>query len=155
MSNRIHTSIGKINVSNNTGDIITIHGIGSCIGLTMYDKKKKIGGMAHILVPNKTIPAKEHLPALNPEEAVPNLLKELTKLGARKENIETNIVGGAHLKNLSKLTTKIGEKNILSVKKVLADHEIYICKEDVGGVYARRLSLHIEDGQIHSKTILI
>ena len=36
-------------------DVLTTLGLGSCIGLTLYDPVLKIGGMVHYMLPDSTI----------------------------------------------------------------------------------------------------
>ena len=43
--------IGKLDVGYENTTLISI-GLGSCVGLALYDKFHKIGGMAHIMLPD-------------------------------------------------------------------------------------------------------
>ena len=53
MGEVIKVGMADLNVCKNP-DIITTLGLGSCIGIALYDPVTKIGGLAHIMLPDST-----------------------------------------------------------------------------------------------------
>lgn len=130
-------------------------GLGSCIGVALYDKKNKVGGMAHIMLPtSKAFPnVTKKLKFV--DLAVPILISEMEKIGANKKSIVAKIAGGAAMFEFNSNTSlgKIGENNIQEVKKVLKEHYIRIVAQDIGGKKARTISLNTENGILKVKTV--
>ena len=53
MGDVIKVGMADLNVCKSP-DIITTLGLGSCIGIAVYDPVTKIGGLAHIMLPDST-----------------------------------------------------------------------------------------------------
>ena len=53
MENKINVGMGEYKIASSPILLQTI-GIGSCIAVCLYDAKKKIGGLAHILLPDSS-----------------------------------------------------------------------------------------------------
>ena len=53
MSEVIKVGMADLNLCRDP-DIITTLGLGSCIGIALYDPSTKIGGLAHIMLPDST-----------------------------------------------------------------------------------------------------
>ena len=51
--NQIKVGIADLNLVLPPGTIMTI-GLGSCIGIALYDAKKKVAGLSHIMLPDST-----------------------------------------------------------------------------------------------------
>ena len=57
MSVVIKVGMADYKVGRGPDKLLTL-GLGSCIGVTLYDKRKKQGGMAHIMLPKNPTPDK-------------------------------------------------------------------------------------------------
>jgi len=156
-----------------TGDIksgtapmeIETGGIGSCVVVCLYDKKRKNGGMAHIMLPTKPeTESKEkemlervdktshYMKARYAPDAIESLLKELEDLGSSKENLTAVLVGGSEMfPGIVAENNQIGRKNIESIKSILDELEISIIKEDVGGTSGRSLTFSLDTGIVKSE----
>ena len=121
--------------------------LGSCIGICIYDKVKKSGGMAHILLPTRGASEKSEKYA---DSAVPLLIDTLIKSGCKKENLSAKIAGGASMfKFTSNMSlAQIGEKNIEMTIKTLEENHIPIMALDVGGNAGRVIDFYLEDGRL-------
>jgi chemotaxis protein CheD len=121
--------------------------LGSCIGICIYDKTKKIGGLAHILLPNGTSKDK---PEKYADTAIPILLEKLLKEGCKKENLTAKIAGGASMfKFKSSISlAQIGDRNIEMTLKLLEENKIPIMSADVGGNTGRVIDFYLEDGRL-------
>ena len=135
--------------------IITTLGLGSCVGITLYDSKKKIIGMAHIMLPSSKIATANTNRAKFADTGIVDLLEKMTALGAERKEIVSKIAGGAQMFNFagSTETLKIGARNSEAVKQVLNELRIPIVAEDIGGNHGRTIEISSEDGKLMVKTI--
>jgi chemotaxis protein CheD len=137
-----------------TGTISTI-GLGSCVAIALYDATAGVGGLAHVLLPSETMSRDRSNPAKFPSTAVPLLVSEMTKLGARRERIQAKIAGGASIFGalIPANGVNIGERNVIAAREVLARLEVPIVAEDTGSDYGRTVFLHLEDGRLEVRSI--
>ncbi len=137
--------IGEIKVTKNNGTLVAL-GLGSCICVALYDTKNRIGGLAHILLPYSSEDSR------NPKyanHAIPTLIEEMRKMGAKRENIVAKISGGAQIfKHMTLEFLKIGEKNIKAVREILKKLNIRIVAEDVGGTRGRNVYFFVSNGKL-------
>jgi len=135
--------------------LITL-GLGSCVGVVLYDKTKKIGGLAHIMLPDSSLSnQKDFNPGKFADTAVDALIEEMIRFGAIRNNIVSKIAGGAQmfkLKNENNIM-QIGKRNVEAVRAKLKLLNIHIIAEDVEGNYGRTLEFFCETGQLMIKTI--
>lgn len=147
----ISIGLGKAAFSNDAKDVFVIHGLGSCIGLAMYDQRARCGGLCHIVLPvsEKTDPEE---PARFANTAVPWALNRLLELGATRINVVAKIVGGASLFGSSSPLLSIGERNIEAVSAALALYRIPLVAQEVGGNKGRTMALYLSDGRIEVRS---
>lgn len=136
-------------------DIIITSGLGSCIGLTLYDSKTQIGGMAHVMLPEFPENRKKGNPAKYADTAIEMLLEELRKSGANRNRLEAKMAGGAQMFNFSNSNDKmrIGARNIEAVKEIMRSEGIKILGKEVGENYGRTMELHTKNGDVLIKTV--
>lgn len=133
---------------------ITTLGLGSCIGLTLYDTINKIGGMVHIVMPSS---GKQPgiVRAKFADTGVDELLTQMLRAGANRSSIVAKLAGGAHMFGNRQRddTLKVGVRNAYNTKIALLRLKIPILAEDVGGSYGRTIELNPEDGSLLIKTV--
>ena len=123
--------------------------VGSCIAVCLYDRSKKIGGMAHIVLPSSERFGKKTSPFKFADSAVPALLKEITSRGAARTFIIAKIAGGANMFPLiSKSVLNIGQENISTIKATLLKYGVKLAGEDVGGTKGRKIEFEISTGSL-------
>ncbi|OPY35382.1 MAG: Chemoreceptor glutamine deamidase CheD [Methanoregula sp. PtaU1.Bin051] len=110
-------------------------GLGSCIGLTLFDPEKKIGAMVHIMLPESS--GRTDRPGKYADTAIPLLINELTVNGSKKKSLVAKIAGGATMFEAFSASMNIGQRNIEKVKDLLAEHNIRIAADDTGGKMGR------------------
>ncbi len=126
--------------------MVTI-GLGSCIGLTMYDDRIRVGAMVHIMLPDSA--GRKDRPGKYADTAIPLLLKELDALGCKNRNIVAKIAGGASMFEYFGANLNIGERNAEKVKECLASEHIKLAAEDIGGKVGRSVTfLPAQDGKV-------
>jgi chemotaxis protein CheD len=152
-SGEIRVSVADYAVSA-SGAISTI-GLGSCVAIVLHDAVARVGGLAHVLLPSLSMSRDQSNPAKFPETAVPLLLIEMGRLGARLERVTAKIVGGASMfANLIPAgTINIGERNIAAVRDVLSQRKVPIVAEDVGSDYGRSVYLFTCDGRVEVRSL--
>ena len=117
--------------------MITI-GLGSCIGLTLYDPMLRVGAMVHIMLPESG--GRVDRPGKYADTAVPLLVKELVALGCKNRSIIARMVGGACMFEYFGTSLNIGERNAAKVRVLLAECHIQVGAEDVGGKVGRSVT---------------
>ncbi|MBB5336553.1 chemotaxis protein CheD [Pectinatus brassicae] len=136
-------------------DKIVSYGLGSCIGITLYDSVSKVGGLVHIMLPDSTqARATENL-AKFADTGIPLLLKEVLALGAIKSRLVAKLAGGAQMFQFAGTSDimSIGNRNAQFAKETLQKNSIRIVSEDLGGTYGRTVELDLENGLYKIKTI--
>lgn len=143
--NEIRVRMAEYSVGMSPDVLVTI-GLGSCIGIALYDKFNKIGGLVHIMLPESNNSSR---PAKYANTAVPFLIKKMTNKGASRSNIIAKIVGGAQMFNISNESNmQIGKRNIEAVCKVLQKENVVIKGKDTGEDFGRTMRFYTETGKV-------
>lgn len=129
-------------------------GLGSCIGVVLYDKINKIGGMVHIVLPDSR-KKPNVVRAKFADTGVDELLEQMIKAGANRRALIAKLAGGAHMfGGLGKSDAlKVGDRNAFNSKMAVLRLRIPIVAEDMGGSYGRTIELDPEDGLLMVKTV--
>ncbi|MDD2201181.1 MAG: chemotaxis protein CheD [Firmicutes bacterium] len=135
--------IGEMHVSDQPGDVLVAYGLGSCIGVVIHDPVRKVGGMAHVALP-ESLSARDSGTRRDLKYAdvgVPMLIDEVLKLGAERARLVARIAGGARMFDvLPKLEfMDIGVRNAEAIRGILKTMRIPIVAEDIGGNGGRTL----------------
>ena len=136
-------------------DTITTLGLGSCVGIALRDPVTKIGGLAHIMLPDsKEITSVTHVPKFA-DTGIEELVKKVTEAGAVRSRLVAKIAGGAQMFAMStnSSTMKVGERNVIAVKKKLKEMGIRLLAEDTGDSYGRTVVFDPETGNYTIKTV--
>jgi len=135
--------------------IITTLGLGSCVGIALYDRVSKISGLAHIMLPSSSQAKNVTNVAKFADTAIEKLVEDMIKLGANKNTIVAKLAGGAQMfsfENPSEIM-RIGERNVLASREKLKELNIPVISADTGGRHGRTIELHSIDGRLLIKTI--
>lgn len=119
-------------------------GLGSCIGLTIHDREKGIGGLAHVMLPDSG--GKSERPGKYADTAIDALIRGLTELGCKKTSLVAKMVGGAAMFKTFSGNLNIGERNITAIKEGLEKYRIPLRAECVGGSVGRTITYYPSDG---------
>ena len=141
--------------SGKSPDTIISYGLGSCVGIALYDAQTKIGGLAHIMLPDSTQARATDNHAKFADTALPVLMEQLIRLGAAKSRITAKIAGGSQMFSFAQATDimRIGDRNAEAVRGVLKAMSIKLLVEDVGGNYGRTVELILDTGIFLIKTV--
>jgi chemotaxis protein CheD len=113
-------------------------GLGSCIGLTMYDPMLKVGAMVHIMLPESA--GRTDRPGKYADTAVPLLVNDLNALGCKNGAIIAKMTGGASMFEYFGTNFNIGERNAGKVRALLKECHIHLAAEDIGGKIGRSVT---------------
>lgn len=135
--------------------IISTLGLGSCLGITLYDRANKIGGMVHIMLPTLTNSSRDTNKAKFADSGILDLYEAMQRKGAAKKGMVAKVAGGAHMFSNSTRSDviKVGQRNAVSARGVLRSLKIPIVAEDIGGTYGRTIELDMDNGNLLVKTI--
>ncbi len=127
--------------------------LGSCVGICLYDADEKLGGLAHIMLPD--MKPGSRVPKKYADTAIPMLIEEMEKEGGSTERMKAKLVGGARMFNLSEnsMMGDIGRHNIERTREVLLEFKIEVLSEDVQGTSGRTIDFYTSDGNIRIKSI--
>jgi chemotaxis protein CheD len=150
----IKVGIADLNAATSPDRLITV-GLGSCIGIAIYDKMLGVGGLAHIMLPDSKLFNTVNNPIKFADLAIPILLQRMEKLGATRRSLKARIAGGASMFNFSdkSMIMDIGNRNSQSVKTVLEKLSIPIIGEDVGGNKGRTMIFDTATGIVQIRTV--
>lgn len=154
MAELLKVGIADYKVGKSPATIIS-YGLGSCIGITLYDAKSKVGGLVHIMLPDSTQARANENPAKFADTGIPLLLKEVIALGAVKSRIEAKMAGGSQMFQFAGASDimAIGKRNAELAKKTLQNCGIRITSEDLGGTYGRTVEMDLTTGLYKIRTI--
>jgi len=140
-----HIITGEVKVAK-THTILRANAIGSCVVIAVYDSQRKVGGMAHVMMPGDA-PEKEPVQSKYSSNAIFELLEKMIAAGAARNNIEACLIGGGNV--LKRQDDTICNQNIQSVTEILESENIPIESSSVGGVLRRTALLNTDTGEVH------
>ncbi len=134
---------------------LTTLGLGSCVGVCLYDPTTKVSGMVHVMLPYSTQIKNNSNIAKFADTGIVALVDDMVKLGAKRNKIHAKIAGGSQMFATSDTNDvmKIGARNVQATKETLGKLSIPIMAEDTGGNYGRTIELYSENGALLVKTI--
>lgn len=136
-------------------DAVTTLGLGSCIGIAIRDPITKIGGLAHIMLPDSTqIANNSNIPKFA-DTGTQELVRQLVAAGASRQRLVAKIAGGAQMFSFQSGgdVMAVGERNAIAVRKVLAEMKIPILAEDCGKNFGRTVEFFPETGDYVIKAV--
>lgn len=147
--NEIRVGIADAKIISAPDSIMTI-GLGSCVGIALYDTVKKITALIHIMLPDSHVFKKITNPYKFADLAIPLILEEMIKRGCAKRNLVAKIAGGASMFKFSEksINSDIGNRNIEAVRKAITREGITVASEDVGGSKGRSMFVESETGRV-------
>lgn len=140
---KIKVGIADYKVTSAPDSLFTI-GLGSCVGIALYDKKQKKGGLLHIMLPDSTGFKDTSKWEKFADLAIPKVATEIA--GEDTRNVVAKIAGGASLFNFNSAnqSLQIGKRNIEMVKKILKELSIPLLGEHVGGESGRTMTVDLD-----------
>lgn len=151
-SARFHANslgIGEIGVGRESGQLRTF--VGSCVGLALYDRRKRIASLAHIMLPDSKgigTPVGKYA-----DTAIPEMLKQLESLAQGEPlRLSAKMAGGAKMFSFQSGLT-IGDQNVAAIEAILGRLGIPLLARECGGERGRRLSFDIASADMTIETL--
>lgn len=137
-------------------DKLTTLGLGSCVGVALYDSTTKIAGLAHVMLPDSTQIRNNSNVAKFADTGIVELISQMEKAGAHKGGMTAKIAGGAQMFEIKGTNTdmmRVGSRNVEAVKAVLEKERIRLVAEDTGANYGRTVELDSANGEYLIKSV--
>jgi chemotaxis protein CheD len=129
-------------------DGVTTLGLGSCVGIAIRDKLTKVGGLAHVMLPDSLAIKNNNNIYKFADTGIEELVRQMELNGAKRSRMVAKIAGGAQMfafQNNSELV-RVGDRNVEASKKKLKELGIPILAEDTGNSYGRTVIFYPETG---------
>ncbi len=136
-------------------DGVTTLGLGSCVGIALRDPVTKIGGLAHIMLPDSTaIRNANKNVAKFADTGIEELVNQMEKLGAKRSRIVAKIAGGAamFMSNRSDVV-QVGRRNVEATIAKLEELKIPLLAKDTGENYGRTVTFFPETGEFYIRAV--
>lgn len=147
--------VGELYVVQGSGSLVTI-GLGSCVGVALYDADARVGGLAHVMLPDTKRARSEVPPARIASYAITMLLEKMLEAGAQPERIRARLVGGASMFEaiMTRDVKGLGLRNIESCRAALEREGVPIDGEAVGGTHGRSVFFDVATGVLRVSSVL-
>ena len=139
--------MGEIAVSGDPGHVLVSLGLGSCIGLALLDRHRGRAGLAHVVLPHSQGHGTEN-PMKFADLALPELLRRLVAIGARKPALEAVLVGGASMFATTSHALEVGMRNESAVREQLEQLRIPVVATATGGNRGRTIRVDVASGGV-------
>jgi len=149
---RIVVGVAEFAVANQPLVTISTYALGSCIGIVAYDAVAQTGGLLHLMLPDSALSAAKAAaqPAMFADTGIPVLFNGLTGMRAQVGRCKLYVAGGASVLS-GPDSFKIGERNIVAVRRMLGVYGCHIVGAEVGGTVNRTLHLELGTGKLTLK----
>jgi chemotaxis protein CheD len=138
-----HHAVGR------ESDVLVTLGLGSCVAIVLHDRQARVGGLAHVLLPEPALARDRHNTAKFAATAVPMLIAELAGMGAKERRLEARLAGGASMFATLMVpgSLNMGERNIRAAREALRLAGIPLLGEAVGGDFGRSVRFTVGEGR--------
>ena len=120
--------------------------VGSCIGVAIYNRRRKVAALAHIMLPQAN--GQTEQPGKYADTAIPEMIRQLNKLCHEEPTRwSAKIAGGAKMFAFQRGMT-IGDQNVAAAEKILNELDIPVLASCCGGEQGRRLCLDASTGML-------
>jgi chemotaxis protein CheD len=150
----ISVGLGERVVSRKPDDILVAYGLGSCLGIGMYDPIVRMAGLLHAVLPER-MDGTDIYSSRYVDSGVSGLLDDLLRAGALTSRLAIWVTGGANMLLTSEFSKAfdIGNRNIDVAKRVFEDLHLPTPAVEVGGNLGRTIRLYVGTGRMTVRVI--
>ena len=153
MSTKRRIGIAELEVAA-APEVLITYGLGSCLGILLYDGSRRLGGLAHTLLPTPRPGREQERPGKFVTSAVAQMLAELLARGAEQSRLQAKIFGGATMfEGIGSEADGVGARNVRAARETLAGLEIPLLFEDVGGRHGRTVEFDLAGGIVLVRSV--
>jgi chemotaxis protein CheD len=130
--------------------VLRAYGLGSCLGVTLYDAERRLGGLAHTLLPSSRQEKEAAVSTRFVDSAIHLMIEELVRCGASREGLGAKLAGGATMfpPAQGQLADMVGPRNTQAAREILRELNIPLLAEDTGGNFGRTISFDLATGDV-------
>lgn len=135
---------------------IRTSGLGSCVGVVVFDEYKQLAGMAHVMLPDSNMAKQGKTNRFKyADTALDDLHAMIIDRGASKFRLKAKIAGGAQMFDFKSSSDmmRIGPRNVEAVRRKLSEFHIPILAEDVGGKSGRTIVFDPATTELHIRKV--
>lgn len=154
MANMIKVGMADLKVCK-CPDALTTLGLGSCVGVALYDPVTKVSGLLHCMLPDSTQIRNNSNLAKFADTGIDELIRQMVHIGANKSRLVAKIAGGAQMFAMAAVndSLRVGERNVEATKKKLQELNIRLISEDCGLSFGRTVEFYSETGDYLIKAV--
>jgi chemotaxis protein CheD len=142
---RTHRRVGIADFAvTDDGALLTTSGLGSCLGVGLYDEDAGVAGLAHVMLP--TAPEEPSNAAKFADTGIDAVLGAMCREGASLEATTAKLAGASAMFEFDSQDEPIGERNVAAARVVLEGRDVPVVAEDVGGDSGRSVRFHGDSG---------
>jgi len=147
---RIKVGIAEYRVTTGSA-LLTTSGLGSCIGIAIYDTRNTVAGLVHVMLPSAAdIDGGNR--AKFADTGIEALIEAMEDDGASTDTMEAKIAGGSDMLDFSENGSSIGSRNAEKVRETLDAYGVPVVAEDLGGDHGRSVKLEADTGNLVVKS---
>jgi len=150
----VMVNVGMAELRVSQGEMLCCRGLGSCVAVALWDAEARLGGLAHVMLPDSAAAPKAAFGGLGryADRAVPELARGMREQGAQLARLKARLVGGANMFSFVGRSPaagpSVGERNLSAVESALAQLGIPVQARDIGGTWGRSLEFDPQDGSL-------
>ncbi|MBO2534597.1 chemotaxis protein CheD [Rummeliibacillus suwonensis] len=151
----IKVGIAQMDIAKSPNSIRT-SGLGSCVGVILYDESKKVAGLVHVMLPDSKLGRGDTINVAKfADTGIPAMVDQLKQEGAQLFKLKAKIAGGAQMFQFTsnRDSMRIGPRNVEAVKQQLKSLSIPIVAEDTGGSSGRTIEFDTITSILHIRTV--
>lgn len=154
------TSVVKVGIAQmdvaKAPNTIRTSGLGSCVGVVLYDELKGVAGLIHVMLPDSQLGRTDSINVAKfADTGIPAMVNQLKQEGIQPFKLKAKIAGGAQMFQFtsSKDSMRIGPRNVEAVKLQLKKLSIPLIAEDTGGSSGRTIEFDLQTTKLNIRTV--
>lgn len=150
MSQILSVGLGEAVVSKDPQAVLVAYGLGSCLGVAMYDPVNRLAGLLHAVLPTNNGNGYPDNPYKYVDSGIQALVEAMEVAGAHRHYLIVKLAGGANMLLSSALshTFEIGTRNVQAAHYVLESLGLKVAGVEVGGSVGRTVKLFVDSGKL-------
>lgn len=121
--------------------------LGSCVAITLWHRRLRIGGMCHFMLPGTDEP-KTTLNARYGNDALQLLLAEIHRHGTQPSEYEAKLFGGGNMFGTRQGGNSVADRNVVAAEALVRRYQLNVVARSLGGQGHRQLVFNLADGDV-------
>lgn len=154
MYNTVAVGLGEIKISRDPGELLVAYGLGSCLGIGVFDPIARVAGMLHAILPANPNGSSENA-GKYVDTGVALLLEQMIKLGGERRRFILRMAGGANMLIAPGMSSvlNVGSRNVESAFAIFTTLNLKLASHEVGGNVGRTVRFYVADGRMTIRTM--